>query len=73
MPLYEYHCRDCDSRFEKLMFTREAPVVCGKCGSDKVSQLLSTFAVAGRADKAPDQGPCGSCGAARRGMCGMMD
>ena len=73
MPLYEYHCRECDTRFEELVFNREAAIVCRKCGSDKVSQLLSTFAVAGGAGRAPEPGPCGSCGAAQRGMCGMAN
>ena len=71
MPLFEYQCRECDARFEVLVFRRDEKATCKKCGSRKVSQLLSTFAVAGTTDKAPESGPCGSCGAAQRGMCGM--
>ncbi len=72
MPLFEYECRDCKARFEQLVFNSSAPVVCRKCGSTQLSQLLSTFAVRGGSDKASAElGPCGACGAAQRGMCGI--
>ena len=73
MPLYEYHCRDCDARFEALVLARDAAVVCRSCGSATVSQLLSTFAVgassAPGARRTPEPGPCGACGAPERGSC----
>lgn len=71
MPLYEYQCRSCNARFEQLVFNREQGIVCRECGSGDVSRLLSTFAVASPGAKTPDPGPCGSCGAAQRGMCGF--
>ena len=71
MPLYEYECRDCGSRFEQLVLRRDAEVVCRSCGSGTVSQLLSTFSVAG-GTRGPvnETGPCGACGAPERGSCG---
>ncbi len=73
MPLYEYECRSCSARFEQLVYNKETEVVCRKCGGANVVQLLSTFSVGGSTSKAPvDSGPCGSCGAAQRGMCNMM-
>jgi putative FmdB family regulatory protein len=72
VPLYEYECKDCHARFEKLVFNRDAAIRCDKCGGDQVNQLLSVFAVSGGADNAAvEKGPCDSCGAAQRGMCGL--
>ena len=72
MPLYEYECRKCGKKFEKLMLTRHAEVVCQGCGSSDIAQLLSTFSVSGGSGKAAaEPGPCGACGAPVRGSCSM--
>ena len=72
MPLFEYECRKCKTRFEQLVYNTGTAVACRKCGSTDLTQLLSTFAVAGSSDKAAaEHGPCGACGAAQRGMCGV--
>jgi putative FmdB family regulatory protein len=74
VPLYEYECRSCNARFEKLVFNSQTEVVCRECGATNVVQLLSTFAVGTPTAKASaEAGPCGSCGAAQRGMCNMMN
>jgi putative FmdB family regulatory protein len=72
MPLFEYKCRDCGETFEKIVATSTAPVVCKHCASPQVEKLLSVFAVAGasRSQAPAEPGPCGACGAPRRGMCG---
>jgi len=45
MPLYEYYCSDCKSKFELLVSHKFADdVVCTKCHSEKVRRLLSVFA-----------------------------
>mgnify|MGYP001163433876 CR=1 FL=1 len=45
MPLYEYYCSDCKSKFELLVSHKHADdVVCTKCRSEKVRRLLSIFA-----------------------------
>ncbi len=73
MPIFEYRCQECGSRFEKLVRRAEdAPDVCPSCGQKKLSQEFSTFAAhAGAGAKAseapkmcPGGGPCnpGSCG-----------
>jgi putative FmdB family regulatory protein len=74
MPLYEYYCSDCKSRFELLVSHQHADdVVCMKCHSEKVRRLLSVFAFAGSDsedssfdDMGPSTGTCacggGSCG-----------
>ncbi|MFG1300417.1 zinc ribbon domain-containing protein [Xanthobacter sp. V3C-3] len=43
MPLYSYHCSDCDNAFEILVGSSETPV-CPACGSDKLDQLMSRIA-----------------------------
>jgi len=32
MPLFEYHCRDCNETFEKLQRQPEPAVICPNCG-----------------------------------------
>ncbi|MDW8059318.1 MAG: zinc ribbon domain-containing protein [Thermomicrobium sp.] len=46
MPIYEYRCRHCGSRFEKLVRLSQAtqPISCPSCGADDAERLLSTFA-----------------------------
>jgi putative FmdB family regulatory protein len=45
MPIYEYICDGCATRFEKLVLRpgREQ-VVCPACGQDRLTQQLTTFA-----------------------------
>ncbi|HEV2494880.1 MAG TPA: zinc ribbon domain-containing protein [Terriglobia bacterium] len=73
MPIFEYRCRECGTTFEQIVRSNgDNPVTCRKCESSRVDKLLSTFAVAGASLKtsSPEPGPCGACGAPRRGMCG---
>jgi putative FmdB family regulatory protein len=73
MPLFEFKCRQCGTTFEKIVPSSTTKVACKKCESPKVEKLLSVFAVGGSSHSAAasESGPCGSCGAAQRGMCGM--
>ena len=75
MPLYEYYCSDCKSKFELIVSHQHADdVVCMKCRSEKVRRLLSVFARATRSgdDFGYDDGgeleAGGSCGCG--GDCG---
>ena len=45
MPLYEYQCSKCESKFETLVSFKDSDnsVKCPKCGSQKTDRLLSTF------------------------------
>jgi putative FmdB family regulatory protein len=71
MPIFEYQCRDCGSKFEKISYSLGAEILCKNCSSTQVEKLLSVFAVAGTSQGAlsSEPGPC-PCGAPRRGMCG---
>ena len=45
MPLYEYHCDECDNEFESLQSIRERDdAECPECGT-RARRLLSGFAV----------------------------
>ena len=42
MPLYEYECKSCGNRFEKIQqFSDPLVTVCPKCGEESVEQMLS--------------------------------
>jgi putative FmdB family regulatory protein len=71
MPIFEYVCRDCGTKFEKIVTSQGEEVACKECASHRVDQQLSAFAVSGAAASGPgfESGPC-ACGAPRRGMCG---
>lgn len=76
MPIHDYLCGDCGSKFEKLVRSSqtEADIECPSCGEAHVTEQLSRFAAhangASRADRVSESMPsCGSgmCGS---GMCG---
>lgn len=71
MPIFEYQCQNCGSRFEKISYSSAEKILCKNCSSPQVEKLLSVFAVAGapRDGLSAEPGPC-PCGAPRRGMCG---
>jgi putative FmdB family regulatory protein len=74
MPIYEYKCDDCGTRFEKLI-RRSADtdaLECPSCKEKHLTQEHSTFAakVSGGSQSAEMPScPSGRCG--NPGMCGM--
>jgi len=72
MPIYEYRCEDCGAQFEEFTASpRDADRQrCRFCRSERVTRLLSAFAVHS-ARPAPEPGPCETCGAGERGLCGL--
>ncbi len=72
MPIFEYICRDCGVRFEKLI-RRDADVealACPSCGQQHLEKELSTFAAhANGSTPAAQPGPCGQM-CPTPGMCG---
>ncbi len=68
MPVYEYLCRTCDSRFEarRSMSEAAAPIDCPE-GHPDTTRLLSVFASVGRSTAVPAPvpaaRPAGGCGA----------
>ncbi len=47
MPIFEYRCRDCGTKFENISYSSNSEIVCKNCSSTQVEKLLSVFAVAG--------------------------
>lgn len=74
MPIFEYLCRACGHRFEKIVHGSPAPD-CPACQADNPEKQISAFAVGGgEAGFAPTVAPsaCGSCGDPRGpGACSM--
>ena len=66
MPIYEYICDSCDTRFEKIVINKQQEIACPKCTSKKATIQLSVFATAssnGASAKSstPSSGGGGSC------------
>ncbi len=66
MPIFEYRCQDCGTRFEKLVrgtADREG-LACPSCGQGRLQQELSVFAAHAHASGTgarPPEGPCAGC------------
>ena len=68
MPIFEYRCDDCGTKFEKLVRRSSDEIACPSCGENHLKQELSTFAAHGGGQPAERAMP--SCGG---GMCRMPD
>ena len=44
MPIFEYQCDDCGSKFEKLVRRADDRALCPQCGESHVTTQFSTFA-----------------------------
>jgi putative FmdB family regulatory protein len=75
MPIYEYKCDDCGTKFEKLVRRSDdaAALECPSCGEKHLTQELSTFAaqVSNGGSKAAEMPSCPSGRCGNPGMCGM--
>ena len=46
MPLYEFECEDCKTRFERIQkFTDPNPDVCPACGKNQIRRMFSSPAI----------------------------
>ena len=71
MPLYEYRCSGCGSKFEKLMSMSAAsngPMACPGCGSDARRQL-SVFAAFRKGEGGQTTSVGGGCAGCASGSC----
>jgi putative FmdB family regulatory protein len=75
MPLYEYRCTTCDSKFEKLlsMSAADRGVNCPDCGAD-ARRLVSTFAAFKKGESGQVSsvggGGCAGCAGGSCASCG---
>jgi len=64
MPIYEYQCKDCGEKFEKLVFSSHPETVyCPNCRSDKTEKKISAFASTNAGDShGTGNSSSGGCG-----------
>ena len=44
MPIFEFKCKECGEKFEKLLFSSDKDKIkCPKCNSENVSKVFSVF------------------------------
>jgi putative FmdB family regulatory protein len=67
MPIFEYLCDDCGTKFEKLV-RRDDKVLCPSCGQNHLTTQFSTFAARANGKSAEPAMP--SCPG---GMCRTPD
>ncbi len=72
MPIYEYSCAACDSKFELLLQMSNATSTppCPTCNSSDTRKLLSLFASPGSTRSAGDSGDAPAAPATGGGHCG---
>lgn len=71
MPIYEYRCEDCGSKFEKLVRRSGEAVECPSCGAGHLKRELSTFAAhANGRSKEVSAPPCANGMCPTPGLCG---
>jgi putative FmdB family regulatory protein len=74
MPIYEYHCVDCETTFQKLvpMSKANAPAPCEHCGSNHTSRAISLFSAISKSSNGEShavRGSGGGCGSCSSGHC----
>ncbi|MCX5801202.1 MAG: zinc ribbon domain-containing protein [Candidatus Eisenbacteria bacterium] len=73
MPIYEFKCRSCGKKFEKLCaIGKDTGIGCPKCGSRKSERLFSLFGVGSSLKSGAgshSKSSCGSCGGGSCSTC----
>ncbi len=69
MPIYEYECRACGERFEKIVVNVSARPSCPACDGRKVKRLPSAFGIGGGGKAASGARGGGGCSGCKRGSC----
>lgn len=67
MPIFEYKCNECNSKFEVLhrSANNDYKAECPECKSMKVKKLISSFSTSGLSESFSSSVPeenCGRCG-----------
>jgi putative FmdB family regulatory protein len=70
MPVYEYYCSKCHTKFDALrsMSEADAPIPCAHCESQRTARVLSVF-FASSGGK-PIEGMGGGCACGGQCSCG---
>lgn len=67
MPIFEFVCKSCESKFETLVMNADEHVNCKCCGSENLEKQFSSFAAHNSTTGSPDTGSMPSTGG---GCCG---
>lgn len=67
MPIFEYLCDGCGTKFEKLVRRSDDATLCPSCGDTHLTTQYSTFAAPA---KEPSMGSCPSGMCQNPGFCG---
>lgn len=78
MPIFEFHCDNCDKTFEKLVFGGDPEVECPNCGQKSVKKLMSAcafkvdhgFMSTPASSSAKSSSACSGCAATSCSTCG---
>lgn len=65
MPLYDFHCQECNQTIELLLANRDDQAVCPECGSTSLKKLMAAHSsFAGKSSGAlPGPNDTACCGA----------
>lgn len=73
MPIFEYKCNDCNTKFEVFHKVKENKdeIICPNCNSKNYIKLISTFSSFGSDSNSDFDSPCssGTCGTQFNGGC----
>jgi putative FmdB family regulatory protein len=64
MPIYEYRCKQCGVKFDKLvkLSAQTSDIECPKCGERKAVKSVSLIGTSGAASGGGSFGASSSCG-----------
>ena len=79
MPIFEYKCSKCSSKFELLVKNNDEEILCPECSSSQVKKLFSAFSAStGSVNYSDNSCATGNCnvdipssGGCASGMCGL--
>jgi putative FmdB family regulatory protein len=72
MPIYEYVCSDCQTKFEVMrpMSQVSKPVACEHCNSKRTRRAMSRFSASSGGQPVSGMASGGGCGGCSGGSCG---
>lgn len=71
MPIYEFHCDDCQNDFEHLFRSMNSPAAasCPKCGGSNTHKKFSLFGFTSKGGDGTSRSRASSCASCRAASC----